>query len=258
MKVIILAGGFGTRIGEETALKPKPMIEIGGKPILWHIMKIYLHYGFNDFIICLGYKGYAIKEYFDNLLLHDSDVMYSFGETNSKKFLSKRTDSFNVTLIDTGLNTMTGGRIKRIERYIDNEPFMVTYGDGLANINIKKLVEYHKSHDRIVTVSAAQPLGRFGAMQISSGGIVEEFREKPLGDGNWINAGFFVMTPRVFDYIDGDDSVFEKSPLERLTADNQLVAFKHPDFFQPLDTLRDKKMLEDLWASDNAPWMIWK
>lgn len=257
MKVAILAGGFGTRISEESHLKPKPMIEIGEKPILWHIMKIYSHYGFNDFIICLGYKGYCIKEYFANYFLHESDVTFDFSNGNQKIFHNNGAEPWKVTLVNTGLETMTGGRVKRIKPYIGNEPFMLTYGDGVGDINIKELVAYHKSHGRIATVTSTQPSGRFGALQLSEENQVHGFQEKPKGDGAWINAGFFVMQPEVFDYIEGDSAILERDPLENLARDGQLVAYKHAGFWQPMDTLRDKKLLEDLWESGRAPWKIW-
>jgi glucose-1-phosphate cytidylyltransferase len=255
MKVVILAGGFGTRLSEETDIKPKPMVEIGNKPILWHIMKIYSTYGFNDFIICLGYKGYIIKEFFANYFLHMSDITINL-EDNSIKVHSVKTEPWKVTLVDTGLNTMTGGRIKRVQKYIGNETFMLTYGDGVADINIKKLIEFHKKHGKYATVTAVQPSGRFGALEIEGEKVIS-FKEKPKGDGSWINGGFFVLEPEIFDYIEGDDTIWEEKPLENLAKDGQLMAFKHEGFWKAMDTLRDKRELEALWQSKNPPWRIW-
>ncbi|MBU2524835.1 glucose-1-phosphate cytidylyltransferase [Patescibacteria group bacterium] len=257
MKVVILAGGLGTRLSEETTIKPKPMVEIGGKPILWHIMKIYSSYGFNDFIICLGYKGYLVKEYFANYFLHESDVTFNFKDDNKITFHQKFAEPWEVTLIDTGLNTMTGGRIKRIKDYVENNTFFMTYGDGVSNINIKDLLKFHKTNNKIVTVTAVQPLGRFGSLNIDNNDLVKDFVEKPIGDGYWINGGYFVLEPRIFKYIDGDSTVFEKEPLEKLAIDENLVAFKHSGFWQPMDTLRDKTYLEELWKDNSAPWKIW-
>jgi glucose-1-phosphate cytidylyltransferase len=256
MKVVILAGGFGTRISEESHLKPKPMIEIGGRPILWHIMKTYSYYGYNDFVICLGYKGYYIKEYFAHYFLHESDVTFDFTQENSQIVHDVKAEPWKVTLVNTGLETMTGGRIKRIQKYVENEPFMLTYGDGVSSVNIEELVNYHKSHGKIATVTATQPSGRFGALDLGSQNEVFGFQEKPQGDGNWINAGFFVLEPGVFDYIEGDSTVFEKEPLENLAFSNNIQAFKHNGFWQPMDTLRDKNYLEELWQN-NAPWKVW-
>ena len=258
MKVVILAGGFGTRISEETEDRPKPMIEIGGKPILWHIMKIYSHFGFNDFIICLGYKGYIIKEYFSQYLLHQSDVTFDFTNVNEKTILSKKAEPWKVTLIDTGHNTMTGGRVKRIKNYVDNQTFMLTYGDGVGDIKIDKLVDFHKKNKNYATVTAAQPSGRFGALNIDDANQVYSYLEKPKGDGAWINSGFFVLEPKIFDFINGDDTVWESEPLENLAKTKQLMAFKHHGFWKPMDTLRDKKELEGLWQVDNAPWKLWR
>lgn len=258
MKVVILAGGFGTRISEESHLRPKPMIEIGEKPVLWHIMKIYSHYGFNEFIICLGYKGYYIKEYFAHYFLHKADVTFDFATNAPPVIHSHEAESWRVTLVDTGMNTMTGGRIKRIQRYIGNEPFLLTYGDGVGDVNIGKLIEYHKSHGKLATVTSSQPSGRFGALELSDSGQVMNFQEKPKGDGAWINAGFFVFEPKVFDYIDGDDSVLEREPLQHLARDGQLAAFRHTGHWQPMDTLRDKNSLEELWQSGCAPWKLWE
>ena len=256
LKVVILAGGFGTRLSEETDFKPKPMVEIGEYPILWHIMKIYSHYGFNDFIICLGYKGYMIKEYFANYFLHNSDVSIDLGQ-NKIEIMDSHSENWKVTLIDTGLNTMTGGRVKRVQKYIGNETFMLTYGDGVASININKLVEFHEKHGRYATVTAVQPSGRFGSMGISDESIVDEFIEKPAGDGGWVNGGFFVLEPQIFDYIKGDETIWEREPLETLAKEKQLVAYKHVGFWKPMDTLRDKRELERLWNNGGAPWKIW-
>ena len=256
MKVVILAGGFGTRLSEETDIKPKPMVEIGGKPILWHIMKIYSAHGFNDFVICLGYKGYVIKEYFANYFLHMSDVTIDL-KNNQMEIHDVKAEPWKVTLVDTGLNTMTGGRIKRVQKYIGNDTFMLTYGDGVANINIKELLEFHKRHGKFATVTAVQPSGRFGALDLDEG-KVKAFKEKPKGDGAWINGGFFVLEPQVFDYINGDETIWEREPLENLAKDGQLMAYKHTGFWKPMDTLRDKRELQVLWESGEAPWKIWK
>ncbi len=257
MKVLLLAGGFGTRLSEETHLKPKPMVEIGGKPILWHIMKIYSAYGFNDFIILLGYKGYYIKEYFANYFLHQSDVTIDL-QTNSMEVHNNNSEPWKVTLIDTGLNTMTGGRIKRAQEYVGNEAFMLTYGDGVGDVNIKKLLEFHKVNNGVITVTSAQPEGRFGALNIDKKNKVTSFMEKPKGDGNWINAGFFVCEPEVFEYIDNEiNSVFEQEPLKNLAKDGKMYTYKHTGFWKPMDTLRDKRELEKLWNSGKAPWKVW-
>ena len=256
MKVVLLAGGFGTRISEETDIKPKPMVEIGGKPILWHIMKLYSSYGYNDFIICLGYKGYVIKEYFANYFLHMADVTFDMSK-NEMTVHKQKAEPWKVTLVETGSNTMTGGRIKRVQEYIGNETFMVTYGDGLSNQNINDLVSFHKNHGKIGTMTTVQPSGRFGAVDISHGSEVSAFVEKPRGDGAWVNAGFFVFEPSIFNYIDGDESVFEREPLEKLALDHQLSAFKHDGFWKPMDTLREKHEFEDLWKSEKAPWKVW-
>ncbi|WP_457622326.1 glucose-1-phosphate cytidylyltransferase [Persephonella sp.] len=256
MKVVILAGGFGTRLSEETDIKPKPMVEIGGKPILWHIMKIYSSYGFNDFVICLGYKGYVIKEYFANYFLHMSDVTIDL-KNNQIEVHDVKAEPWKVTLVDTGLNTMTGGRIKRIKNYIGNETFMLTYGDGVGNINIKELLEFHKKHGRYATLTAVQPSGRFGALDLEDV-QVKAFKEKPKGDGAWINGGFFVLEPQIFDYIEGDETIWERDPLENLAKDGQLMAYKHTGFWKPMDTLRDKRELESLWQSENPPWKVWE
>ncbi|HEX2927888.1 MAG TPA: glucose-1-phosphate cytidylyltransferase [Ruminiclostridium sp.] len=257
MKVAILAGGYGTRISEETVLKPKPMIDIGDKPILWHIMKIYSHFGFNDFVICLGYKGYCIKEYFAHYFLHECDMTFDLRNNNECIIHNRNCEPWRVTLVDTGLNTMTGGRIKRIKDYIGNESFMMTYGDGVANVNISELVDFHKSHKKMLTVTAIQLGSRFGTMSFSDNDEVTSFQEKPKGDNSWINGGFFVIEPGIFDYIEGDDTVFEQEPLKRLTNEGELVAYKHRGFWQPMDTLRDKNNLEKLWHSGEAPWKVW-
>ncbi|TSK06130.1 MAG: glucose-1-phosphate cytidylyltransferase [Geobacter sp.] len=257
MKVVILAGGFGTRISEESHLKPKPMIEIGERPILWHIMKTYSSYGFTDFIICLGYKGYCIKEYFAHYFLHESDVTFDFKNDNERLIHHHSAEPWTVTLVNTGLETMTGGRVKRIQPYVGDEPFMLTYGDGVSDVNIKELVSYHRGHGKLATVTSIQPSGRFGALDLTTGNAVTGFKEKPKGDGAWINAGFFVLQPEIFDYIAGDETVLEKEPLEKLARDGELVAYKHPGFWQPMDTLRDKNQLEDLWKGGKAPWKTW-
>jgi glucose-1-phosphate cytidylyltransferase len=256
MKVVLLAGGFGTRLSEETEIKPKPMVEIGGKPILWHIMKIYSHYGFNEFIVCLGYKGYVIKEYFANYFLHMADVTFDMAE-NKMEVHQKNAEPWKVTLVDTGDNVMTGGRIKRIQPYVGDEPFMVTYGDGVSDVNIRDLVQFHKKNGKIGTMTAVQPSGRFGSLNISENNKVESFKEKPKGDGSWINGGFFVFQPEIFNYIDGDSIVFEKEPLEKLAADNSLFSFEHSGFWKPMDTLREKQELEAAWQSGIAPWKVW-
>ncbi|HAW85446.1 MAG: glucose-1-phosphate cytidylyltransferase [Spirochaetes bacterium GWD1_61_31] len=257
MKVVILAGGFGTRLSEETVLKPKPMIDIGGMPILWHIMKTYSYYGHNEFIICLGYKGYVIKEYFANYFMHMADVTFDM-ERNTMEVHNKKAEPWKVTLIDTGLNTMTGGRVKRIQSFIKDEPFMLTYGDGVSDVDISELLQFHQKHGKIGTMTAVQPSGRFGALELAADASILSFKEKPKGDGSWINGGFFVMNPGIFDYIDDDSVVFERKPLEQLAKDNQLSAFKHSGFWKPMDTLREKVELEDLWVSGKAPWKVWK
>ena len=257
MKVVILAGGFGTRISEESHLKPKPMIGIGDRPILWHIMKIYSHYGFNDFIICLGYKQYIVKEFFADYYLHTSDVTFDL-EKNEMTVHRNFSEPWKVTLVDTGLNTMTGGRIKRIQEYIGNEPFMLTYGDGVSDIDINKLLEFHRSHGKIGTISAINVAQRFGVLDVKSDGSISDFKEKSDNDRSIVNGGFMVMNPEIFDLIDGDDTVFEKKPLETLAASGQLMAFKHEGFWQCMDTQRDKQLLEKLWESGNAPWKLWE
>lgn len=257
MKAVILAGGLGTRISEETHLKPKPMIEIGGKPILWHIMKIYSSFGINEFVICLGYKGYVIKEYFANYYRHMSDITFDLSN-NSQIIHNNNAEKWKVTLIDTGDETMTGGRVKRIYDYIkDEEDFCLTYGDGVSNVNISDLIKFHKSHGKLATLTATQSPGRFGAININQQNIITNFQEKPLGDGNFINGGFFVMSPKVVDYIDGDHTLLEQEPLQKLARDQQLAAYKHTGFWQPMDTLRDKSQLENMWQSGKAPWKLW-
>ena len=256
MKAVILAGGFGTRLSEETDLKPKPMIDIGGKPVLWHIMKTYTHYGVNDFIICLGYKGYVIKEYFANYLLHLSDVTLDL-KANKMEIHDCKAEAWKITLIDTGLNTMTGGRIQRVRRYIGDETFMLTYGDGVADIDIKALLEFHRRHGKYATITSVQPSGRFGALRLDEHDNVISFLEKPRGDGASINGGFFVLEPQIFDYIQGDETLWEKEPLENLARDGQLAAYRHGGFWKAMDTLRDKRELENLWNSGRAAWKIW-
>ena len=256
MKVVLLAGGYGTRLSEETVVRPKPMVEIGGKPILWHIMKIYSHYGFNEFVICLGYKGYFIKEYFSNYLLHQADVTIDIRE-NRIEMHNNNAEPWKVSLVETGLNTMTGGRIKRVQPYVGNEDFFLTYGDGVSNVNVAEALAYHKSHGKIATMTAVQPPGRFGALNLTDSNQVLRFMEKPKGDQAWINGGFFVLSPKVFDYItEGDPTVFEQKPLERLAQDTQLMAFKHDGFWQSMDTLRDRNTLEKLWAQPTPPWKL--
>jgi glucose-1-phosphate cytidylyltransferase len=257
MKVVILAGGAGTRISEETQYRPKPMVEIGGKPILWHIMKLYSHYGVSDFIICLGFKGYIIKEYFANYCLHTSDVTFDLG-ANRIITHERNTENWRVTLVDTGLETMTGGRIKRVARYLEkDELFCMTYGDGVGDIDIAKLLDFHRSHGRKATVTATTAPGRFGALRMQ-GTAVEGFQEKPVGDGAWINGGFFVLSADVLNLIDGDSTLWEREPMEKLAATGELAAYKHSGFWQPMDTLREKNQLETLWESGKAPWKVWK
>jgi len=257
MKVVILAGGLGTRISEESHLKPKPMIGIGDRPILWHIMKIYSHYGFNDFIICLGYKQYIVKEFFADYYLHTSDVTFNL-ENNSMTVHKNNSEPWKVTLVDTGLHTMTGGRIKRIQEYVGNEPFMLTYGDGVSDININKLLEFHRSHGKIGTISAINVAQRFGVLDVKADNSIADFKEKSENDSSIINGGFMVMNPEIFDLLDGDSCVFEKKPLETLAATGQLMAYKHDGFWQCMDTQRDKLLLEKLWESGNAPWKLWE
>jgi len=254
MKAVILAGGLGTRISEETVIKPKPLIEIGGKPILWHIMKIFSSHGVNDFVICCGYKGYLIKEYFANYFLHMSDITVNLID-NSLVVHHKKSEDWKITMIDTGEFTQTGGRIKKIKDYVDSDFFM-TYGDGVGSVDLTGLLTYHKEHKKIATITAVQPPGRFGALSLD-GDSVDSFLEKPPGDGGWINGGFFVLNPAIFDLIEGDDVVWEKAPLEKLAANKQLKVFFHRGFWHPVDTLRDKNHLEDLWISGDPPWKIW-
>ena len=257
MKVLILAGGFGSRLSEETSLRPKPMVEIGGKPILWHIMKIYSSQGFNDFVILCGYKGYMIKSYFVNYYRHMADMTVDL-VTNTVEYLNNPPEPWRVTLIDTGLETMTGGRIRRAAPYIGNEPFMLTYGDGVADVNLRDLAAFHASHGKAITMTSVQPAGRFGALVINNEYKVTDFREKPRGDGAWINAGFFVCNAKVLDYLDGDNSVFEREPLENLARDGELFTYRHQGFWKPMDMMRDKQELEELWRSGEAPWKTWE
>ncbi|MBC8153535.1 MAG: glucose-1-phosphate cytidylyltransferase [Bacteroidetes bacterium] len=256
MKVVILAGGLGTRLSEETILRPKPMVEIGGMPILWHIMKIYSAHGFNDFIICLGYKGYIIKEYFANYFLHQSDVTIDLRK-NSVEVHNSQAEPWTITLADTGGDSMTGGRIRRIRPYVGDEPFMCTYGDGVGNVDIQALVAFHQQHGRSCTMTAVQPLGRFGSLDVGSNSSVNSFLEKPKGDGAWINAGFFVCERTIFDYIEQDSTIWEREPLERLAADGELMAFRHEGYWKPMDTLRDKQELELAWSANVAEWKNW-
>lgn len=256
MKVVILAGGLGTRISEESHLKPKPMIEIGDKPILWHIMKLYSAYGYNEFIICCGYKQYVIKEYFADYYLHNCDVTFDFSAENKMIVHSNEAEPWKVTVIDTGLHTMTGGRIKRIRQHIGDNPFMLTYGDGVADIDITQVLEFHKAHGKIGTMSAVRPEGRFGVLELEKNSV-KSFREKDKNDGGWINCGFMVMEPTIFDYIEGDQTTFEREPLERLAKEGQLECYKHKGFWQCMDTMRDKEKLESLWNSGCAPWKVW-
>jgi len=257
MKVVILAGGYGTRLSEETEIKPKPMVEIGGKPILWHIMKIYSHYGFNDFIICCGYKGYIIKDYFHHYYMHQADMTIDL-KNNTSEYHHSKSEPWRITLVDTGLDTMTGGRIKRIQNYIGNETFMLTYGDGVSDVNLKELVNFHKTNKKLATLTAVQPSGKFGAVEIAADCSIQSFKEKPQGDGAWINGGFFVLEPEIFNYItEGDKTIWERAPLENLARDNQLNAFKHSGFWKPMDTLRDKNELNEMWEKHIAPWKVW-
>lgn len=256
MKVLILAGGYGTRISEESDVRPKPMIEIGGKPILWHIMKHYSSYGFNEFVILLGYKSYVIKEYFANYYLHNSDV--TIDTANQKlEIHNNYSENWKITLIDTGLDTMTGGRVKRAKKFIANQPFFLTYGDGVSDVNIQNLLDFHKSHRKKITMTAIQPEGRFGALKLESNNEVSNFLEKPKGDGAWINGGFFVCEPEVLDYIDGDDTIFEKEPLQNLAEERELFSFKHEGFWKCMDTLRDKNQLNEMWNEGKARWKNW-
>ncbi|KAA9041019.1 glucose-1-phosphate cytidylyltransferase [Ginsengibacter hankyongi] len=258
MKVVIFAGGLGTRISEETDARPKPMVEIGGKPILWHIMKIYNHFGFNEFVICLGYKGYVIKEYFMHYFLHNSDITIELG-SNNIEIHDTNTEAFKVTLVETGLNTKTAGRLKQVQKYIGDEDFMLTYGDGVCDVNLKELLAFHKSHNKIATVTSVQMDARFGGMDVGPDGEVLSFREKAKDESKWINGGFFVLKPEVFNYLKGDvaDMMWEDEPLETLANDNQLVAYRHRGFWKCMDALRDKIELEDLWKNNQAQWKVW-
>ena len=259
MKVVILAGGFGTRILEESQYKPKPMVELGGKPILWHIMKLYSHYGFNDFVICAGYKQHVIKEYFADYFLHTSDITYDFTNgTNEMIVHRNNSERWKVTVVDTGLNTMTGGRVKRVKEYIGNEPFMLTYGDGVSDLDIGALVKFHRSHGKMITMSAYNAGQRFGVLDVAEDGSIREFREKTQGDGSLINIGFMVCQPEFIDLIEGDSTVLEKTPLETAAKMGQLMAYKHTGFWQCMDTAREKEKLEKLWASGHAPWKVWE
>jgi glucose-1-phosphate cytidylyltransferase len=255
MKAVILAGGLGSRLSEETDTRPKPMIEIGGKPILWHVMKIYSSHGINDFIVCLGYKGYVIKEYFANYFLHTSDVTFDM-QNNNMVVHQNHAEPWKVTLVDTGENTMTGGRLKRVAPYLDNEDFCFTYGDGVGDVDIKAIISQHNKTGKLATVTATQPPGRFGVLEFEEN-LVKNFAEKPQGDGSWINGGFFVLSPRVIDYIDGDSSIWEREPMQKLAQTGQMSVYFHNGFWQPMDTLRERHLLEDLWRTGKAPWKIW-
>ena len=255
LKAVILAGGLGTRISEETGSRPKPMVEIGGKPILWHVMKIYSQHGIHDFVICCGFKGYVIKEYFANYFLHTSDITFHMAE-NRMEVHSRHGEPWRVTLVDTGEETMTGGRLKRVQPFVAGGTFCLTYGDGVGNVNISQVVKFHQKEKKLATVTAVQPPGRFGAMEVQSDRVIQ-FIEKPQGDGGWINGGFFVLESEIFDYIDGDKTIWEREPMQRLAAEGELTAFLHRGFWQPMDTQRDKVYLEELWASGKAPWKVW-
>lgn len=258
MKVVLLAGGFGTRISEESHLRPKPMIEIGGKPILWHIMKEYSYYGFNEFVICAGYKQHVIKEWFANYYLHNSDITFDFTDDNKMIVHNNVAEPWKVTIVDTGLNTMTGGRIKRIQPYVGNETFMLTYGDGVSDVNIKKLLEFHQKSEKIATMTAVNVGQQFGVLEIDENGVINRFREKSDSDGGVINAGYMVLEPQIFDYIENDEEIFEKRPLETLAAEGELKAYMHHGFWKCMDTQRDKQQLEKMIANGQAPWMIWE
>lgn len=258
MKVVILAGGLGTRISEESHLKPKPMIEVGDAPILWHIMKYYSSYGFNEFIICCGYKGYVIKEYFADYYLHRSDITFDFSDNNKMIVHNNVAEPWKVTVIDTGLNTMTGGRLKRIQKYVGNETCMMTYGDGVSDVNLDALLKFHREHGKAATLTAIQPGGRFGVLDIDDSQTVRQFSEKAKEDGGWINAGFMVLEPEAFSYIEGDQTYFEKEPLENMALDGKLAAYRHEGFWKCMDTMRDKGMLDELWNKGNAPWKRWE
>ncbi len=257
MKVVLLAGGAGTRLSEETSLRPKPMVEIGGKPILWHIMKIYSSYGFNDFVICLGYKGYMIKEYFINYFYHQCDLTIDLRK-NKTTIHSSKSEPWSITLVDTGLETLTGGRLKRVKKYVEDNTFMLTYGDGVSNVNIKELADFHKKSGKYATLTSVQPSGRFGAISLDENDDkVLSFQEKPRGDGAWINGGFFVLEPEIFKYLKDDSTILEREPLEKLATEGNLSAFKHNGFWKPMDTLRDKHELEEMWETNSAPWKLW-
>ena len=257
MKVVLLAGGLGTRLSEETDIRPKPMVEIGGKPIIWHIMKHYSHYGFNEFIVCLGYKGYVIKEFFANLFLHLSDVTIDISN-NEIQVHNSPVDKWKITLVETGSHTMTGGRIKRVKKYIDNERFMLTYGDGVSDVNITELISFHEQKGNMCTVTAVQPSGRFGVLQINDNNEVESFHEKRAEDSGWINGGFFVCEPGIFDFIEGDDTMWERNPLEAIAQQKQLASYKHRGFWKPMDSLKDKMDLNELWNTNKAYWKAWQ
>jgi glucose-1-phosphate cytidylyltransferase len=256
MKVVILAGGLGTRLSEETGTRPKPMVEIGGQPILWHIMKIYSHYGFNEFVICLGYKGHVIKDYFANFFLHQSDITFDLKQ-NKMEVHNSIAENWKITLVDTGKDSMTGGRIKRIKPYVNDSTFMLTYGDGVSNINIKELLEFHKSNNKMVTVTAVQPESRFGVLDMNHDNEVRSFMEKPKGESGWINGGFFVCEPQIFDFIPNDATIWEREPLEAIAKANQLSAFKHEGFWKPMDSLKDKQDLNKYWEDGKAEWKLW-
>jgi glucose-1-phosphate cytidylyltransferase len=257
MKVVLLAGGLGTRLSEETDIRPKPMVEIGGKPIIWHIMKHYSHYGFNEFVVCLGYKGYVIKEFFANLFLHLSDVTIDISN-NEIQVHNSPVDKWKITLVETGSHTMTGGRIKRVKKYIDNERFMLTYGDGVSDVNITELISFHEQKGKMCTVTAVQPSGRFGVLQINDNNEVESFHEKRAEDSGWINGGFFVCEPGIFDFIEGDDTMWERNPLEAIAQQKQLASYKHRGFWKPMDSLKDKMDLNELWNTNKAYWKAWQ
>jgi glucose-1-phosphate cytidylyltransferase len=256
MKAVILAGGLGTRLSEETQLKPKPMVEIGGRPILWHILKLYSHHGINDFVICAGYKAYVIKEYFANYPLHMSDMTWDY-RTNSVEVHQNHAEPWRITVVDTGQDTMTGGRLRRVRQHIDDDTFLLTYGDGVADINVQETIRFHHSHGKLATVTATQPISRFGRMSIKPDGTVSAFQEKPTGDGGWINGGFFVLEPGALEYVDGDHTIWERQPLEQLAAQGRLAAFRHSGFWMAMDTLRDKQALESYWEQPDCPWRVW-
>lgn len=257
MKVVILAGGFGTRISEESHLKPKPMVEIGDKPILWHIMKLYSYYGYNDFVICCGYKQHMIKEWFADYFLHSCDITFDFTQGNKMIIHNNITEPWKVTLVDTGLYTMTGGRVRRVREYLNDEPFFLTYGDGVSNVNISELLEFHKKNGKIATLTSVQPMGRFGSLDIMENGQISNFREKIKEDTGWINAGFMVIEPEIMNYIEDDNTIFEKESLVKVARDGQLDAYRHDGFWQCMDTLNEKNKLEEMWKSGNAPWKVW-